>query len=46
MFTNIFLFGEQILLDFDIRDIGLSNGAAHEIKMPCVEQGFSSKPLA
>ena len=51
VYTNIFLFGKQILLDFDTRHVGLSNsmasfGMAHEIKMMCVQQGFPSKPLA
>ena len=29
------------------RDVGLSKqyGAAHAIKMPCVQQGFPSKPF-
>ena len=33
MYTNIFLFGERILLDFDTRDVGLSNSMAQPMKL-------------
>ena len=46
MYTNVFSFSEQISLDFDTRDVELQFGAAHGIKMVCVQQGFLSKPLA
>ena len=45
---NILSFGEPIFLDYDSHDVGLSNsmdGADHEIKMLCVQQGFPSIPL-
>ena len=33
MYTNIFSFGERILLDFDSRDVGLSNSVARPMKL-------------
>ena len=33
MCTNIFSFGERILLDFDTRDVGLSNIMARPMKL-------------
>ena len=35
MYTNIFLFGEQILLHFDTRDVGLSNIMVRPMKLRC-----------
>ena len=33
MYTNIFLLGERILLDFDTHDVGLSNSMAWPMKL-------------
>ena len=46
MHTNISSFSEQILLDFDTRDVGLYKNMVQPIKLGLFKKVFFSKSLA